>query len=89
MRPPRHRRDGGLRRIAHHDTLMEAGQMYATKTPLYSAELIQEGGACRLVVTDRLRHTVRPAYASTKAVKQLPAFLAGLGSLHLRGIRRR
>lgn len=63
--------------------------MYATKTPLYSAELIQEGGACRLLVTDCRRHTVRPAYASTKAVEQPPAFLAGIGSLHLRGIRRR
>lgn len=63
--------------------------MSATGTPLYSAELIQEGGVCRPVVTDRRRHTVRPAYVSTRAVEQLPAFLAGPGSLHLRGSRRR
>ncbi|MFE2535683.1 hypothetical protein [Streptomyces sp. NPDC059371] len=63
--------------------------MSATETPLYSPEFIQEGGACELVVADRRRHTKRPAYVSTKAVEQLPAFLTKLGSLYLRGIRRR
>ncbi|MER5198908.1 hypothetical protein ACWD3J_39505 [Streptomyces sp. NPDC002755] len=60
--------------------------MSATGTPLYSAELIQEGGACELVVTDRQRHTPQTAYVSMRAVEQLPALLAELGSLHLRGI---
>ncbi|MFE4336610.1 MULTISPECIES: hypothetical protein [unclassified Streptomyces] len=70
-------------------TLMEAGQMSATGTPLYSAELIQEGGAYKLVVTDRLRHTVQTAYVSRRAVEQLPTFLSKLNSLQLGGLRQR
>ncbi|MPY31200.1 hypothetical protein FNH09_07735 [Streptomyces adustus] len=68
---------------------METGQMSATGTPLYSAELIQEGGAYKLVVTDRQRHTVQATYVSRRAVEQLPAFLSKLDSLHQRGLRRR
>ncbi|MFD7878863.1 hypothetical protein ACFV5G_33020 [Streptomyces sp. NPDC059766] len=63
--------------------------MSATATPLYSAELIQEGGVYRLVVTDRQRHTVQTAYVSRRAVEQLPVFLSKLDSLHQRGLRRR
>ncbi|GAA3131066.1 hypothetical protein [Streptomyces echinatus] len=63
--------------------------MSPTGTPLYYAELIEEGGAYKLVVTDRLRHTVRTAYVSTRAVEQLPALLSKLDSLHSHGLRRR
>ncbi|GAA3367871.1 hypothetical protein GCM10020367_64950 [Streptomyces sannanensis] len=63
--------------------------MSATGTPLYSAELIQVGGAYKLVVTDRLRHTVQTANVSMRAVEQLPALLSKLDSLRLRGIRQR
>ncbi|KAB1979311.1 hypothetical protein [Streptomyces triticiradicis] len=63
--------------------------MSATGTLLYSAELIQEGGAYKLVVTDRLRHTVQTAYVSRRAVEQLPVFLSKLDSPYQRGIRRR
>ncbi|MFE2067188.1 hypothetical protein ACFXDH_33235 [Streptomyces sp. NPDC059467] len=63
--------------------------MSATGTPLYSAELVQEGGAYKLVVTDRLRHTVQTAYVSRRAVEQLPALLSKFDSLHLRGVRQR
>ncbi|MFB7508716.1 hypothetical protein [Streptomyces broussonetiae] len=63
--------------------------MSATGTPLYSAELIQEGGAYKLVVTDRRRHTVQTACVSRRAVEQLPALLSKLDSLYLRGIRQR
>ncbi|MGW3916124.1 hypothetical protein ACWEBX_32110 [Streptomyces sp. NPDC005070] len=68
---------------------MKAGQMSTTGTPLYSAELIQEGSAYKLVVTDRLRHTVQTAYVSRRAVEQLPAFLSKLNSSQLGGLRQR
>ncbi|MFK0113689.1 hypothetical protein [Streptomyces sp. NPDC091217] len=63
--------------------------MSATGTPLYSAELIQEGGAYKLVVTDRLRHTVQTAYVSRRAVEQLPALLSKFDSRHLGGVHQR
>ncbi|MFE1287309.1 hypothetical protein [Streptomyces sp. NPDC058751] len=63
--------------------------MSTTEIPLYSAELVQEGSAYKLVVTDRLRHTVQTAYVSRRAVEQLPAFLSKLDSPNLRGFRRR
>lgn len=63
--------------------------MSATGTLLYSAELIQEGGAHQLAVTDRLRHTVQTACVSRRAVEHLPALLSKLDSLHLRGPRQR
>ncbi|MGW4562395.1 hypothetical protein ACWEN3_08305 [Streptomyces sp. NPDC004561] len=68
-------------------TLMEAGQMSASATPLYSAELIQEDGAYKLVVTDRLRHTVQTTYVPRRAVEQLPTFLSRLNSLQPGGRR--
>ncbi|MFI0812135.1 hypothetical protein [Streptomyces echinatus] len=63
--------------------------MSATGTPLYSAELIQEGGAYKLVVTDHPRHTVQTACVSRRMVERLPALLSRLDSLHLRGLRQR
>lgn len=74
---------------AEGGTLMETGQMSATGTPLYSAELIQEDSAYKLVVTDRLRHTVQTAYLSRSVVKQLPVFLSKLSSLQPGGHRQR
>ncbi|WP_245766758.1 hypothetical protein [Streptomyces colonosanans] len=68
-------------------TLMEASQMSATGTLLYSAELIQEGGVYKLVVTDRLRHTVQTAYIPRRAVEQIPTFLSKLDSKQLNGFR--
>ncbi|MEV5905669.1 hypothetical protein [Streptomyces sp. NPDC052127] len=62
--------------------------MSATGTPLYSAELIQEGSDYKLVVTDRLRHTVQTAYVSRRVVEQLPTFLSKLNSSQLGGLRR-
>ncbi|CAL9640334.1 hypothetical protein SUDANB140_06331 [Streptomyces sp. enrichment culture] len=70
-------------------TLTEAGQNPVTGTPLYSAELLQEGGRYKLVVTDRLRHTVQTTYVSRRAVEQLPTFLAKLNSLQPGGLRQR
>lgn len=63
--------------------------MSATGSPLYSAELIQEGSAYKLVVTDRLRHTVQTAYVSRRVVEQLPAFLSKLSSQQPGGLRQR
>ncbi|WP_225829034.1 hypothetical protein [Streptomyces naphthomycinicus] len=63
--------------------------MSATGTPLYSAELIQEGNAYKLVVTDRLRHTVQTTYVSRRVVEQLPTFLSKLDTLHVGGLRQR
>lgn len=68
-------------------TLMKTGQLSATGTPLYSAELIQEGSAYKLVVTDRLRHTVQTAYVSRRVVEQLPTFLSKFNSPQLGGLR--
>ncbi|MFD4608845.1 hypothetical protein ACFWOT_12160 [Streptomyces sp. NPDC058440] len=67
-------------------TLMEASQM-SEGTPLYSAELIQEDGAYKLVVTDRLRHTVQTAYVPRRAVEQLPTFLSKLNAKQTSGFR--
>ncbi|MFJ8345249.1 hypothetical protein ACIQ9J_02540 [Streptomyces sp. NPDC094153] len=67
-------------------TLMEAGQMFEG-TLLYSAELIQEGGSYKLVVTDRLRHTVQTAYVPRRAVEQLPTFLSKLNPKQINGLR--
>ncbi|OIJ94173.1 hypothetical protein BIV24_11185 [Streptomyces colonosanans] len=61
--------------------------MSATGTLLYSAELIQEGGVYKLVVTDRLRHTVQTAYIPRRAVEQIPTFLSKLDSKQLNGFR--
>ncbi|MEU9669723.1 hypothetical protein AB0J81_18810 [Streptomyces bobili] len=57
-----------------------------TGTPLYTAELIQEGSDYKLVVTDRLRHTVQTAYVPRRMVEQLPTFLSKLNSAHLGGL---
>lgn len=70
-------------------TLTEAGQQAVTGTPLYSAELVQEGGTYKLVVTDRLHHTVQTAYVPRRVVEQLPTFLAKLKSLQPGGLRQR
>lgn len=63
--------------------------MSATATPLYCAELIQEGSAYKLVVTDRLRHTVQTSYVSRRVVEQLPTLLAKLDSSQPGGLRQR
>lgn len=62
--------------------------MSATGTPLYSAELIQEGSDCTLVVTDRLGHTAQTAYVSRRVVEQRPTFLSKFNSSQLGGLRR-
>ncbi|WP_189281956.1 hypothetical protein [Streptomyces atratus] len=69
-------------------TLMKTGQTSTTGTPLYSAELIQEDSAYKLVGTDRLRHTVQTAYVSRRVVEQLPTFLSKFNSPQLDGLRK-
>ncbi|GGT71270.1 hypothetical protein GCM10010207_81790 [Streptomyces atratus] len=67
---------------------MKTGQTSTTGTPLYSAELIQEDSAYKLVGTDRLRHTVQTAYVSRRVVEQLPTFLSKFNSPQLDGLRK-
>jgi hypothetical protein len=54
---------------------------------LYSAELLQEDGVFTLVVTDRVRDTVRTTHVSRKAVEKLPTFLTMLDSKRFDGSR--
>ncbi|GKQ40458.1 hypothetical protein [Streptomyces sp. A012304] len=50
------------------------------ETPLYSAELVEEDGVFKLVVTDHLRDTVQISYVPKRAVDKLPYFLSLLDS---------
>jgi hypothetical protein len=57
------------------------------ETPLYSAELIDEDGVFKLVVTDHLRDTVQVAYVPKRAVDKLPHFLSLLNSRQFGAVR--
>ncbi|MEV1065351.1 hypothetical protein [Streptomyces sp. NPDC050263] len=50
------------------------------ETPLYSAELVEEDGVYKLVVTDLRRDTVQTAHVPKRAVDKLPYFLSMLDS---------
>ncbi|KPI15376.1 hypothetical protein OK074_0084 [Actinobacteria bacterium OK074] len=57
------------------------------ETALYSAELVEEDGTYKLVVTDRIRDTVQIATVSKKAVDKLPYFLSLLNSRQFSAFR--
>ena len=50
------------------------------ETPLYSAELLEEDGAYKLVVRNEADGTVQIAYIPQRAVDKLPYFLSLLNS---------
>ncbi|MBV2154874.1 hypothetical protein [Kitasatospora sp. SUK 42] len=50
------------------------------ETLLYAAELVEEGGAYRLVVQDVARNTVRTIPVPKAMVDKFPTFLSALGA---------
>ncbi|MFI5796540.1 hypothetical protein [Streptomyces sp. NPDC051677] len=57
------------------------------ETPLYSAELVEEDGVFKLVVTDLRRDTVQTAHVPKQAVDKLPYFLSLLNSRRFSAFR--